>query len=409
MRAPDILTPSTGGSGIAPAAGLAAGSAAAAVDSGSVALSDGGLVLRGIRRFFGDVVALDGVDLAVTRGESLVVLGPSGSGKSTLLRIIAGLDHADEGEVLIGGRDQIGLPPHRRDVAIVFQHFALYPHLTALRNITLGLRHGLRLDPAAADRRARDVAGRLQITELLDRLPRQLSGGQRQRVALARALARQAGVVLLDEPLSGLDAQLRQSLRIEIAGRLRSAGATTVHVTHDQIDAMATADRIAVLRDGRLEQVGTPDELYHRPRTAFVAGFIGSPPMNLMPADHTHDGWRTPLGLVHHPDLPGRPAAGGGGVTVGVRPEHLRVSGPNPEASDGPWRNGDGETSGTGTEAQVFAPAVVSLVVPAGPEKIVHLDAAGTAMAARCAADVPLRPGAEVTLTASVADLHLFL
>ncbi|RIQ11320.1 ABC transporter ATP-binding protein [Jiangella rhizosphaerae] len=336
------------------------------------------VTLRGLTKSFGQVRALDGVDLDVAAGESLVVLGPSGSGKSTLLRVVAGLERADAGSVVIGGVDQRDRATHERDVAIVFQHFALYPHLSAERNITLGLTHGLRMPKSEARDRARDVAERLQITELLDRLPRAMSGGQRQRVALARALARRAGVVLLDEPLSGLDAQLRAELRVEIAAILRNAGATAVHVTHDQLDAMAMADRIAVVRAGRIEQLGTPDDLYERPASEFVAGFIGSPPMNLFRSEFDGTAHRTLLAVL--------PPSGHHDVTLGVRPEHLSLT------RDAPWT----------------ANGVVVLVEPAGPSKIVHVSLAGHTVTVRCAADVGVRAGETVPLGCSPGRVAVF-
>lgn len=330
--------------------------------------------VTGVHKKFGSVSALDGVDLTVESGENLVVLGPSGSGKSTLLRTIAGLEFPDTGQVRIGGADQGTLPPHRRNVAIVFQHFALYPHLSALTNITLGLRHGLRMSKPAAEVRAREVADRLAISELLERLPRQMSGGQRQRVALARALARQAGVVLLDEPLSGLDAQLRVALRMEIANIMRSTGATTLHVTHDQLDAMATADRIAVVRAGRVEQIGTPEELYDTPATVFVAGFIGSPPMNLIPVTQSD----SPFGefrATEHESL-----------TLGIRPEHLVLS------TEGPWTTS----------------ATVAFVESAGPSRIVHADLAGHPIAVRCDAAVQVSAGEIVPLSCRPDHVRVF-
>ncbi|MEU5695850.1 ABC transporter ATP-binding protein [Actinosynnema sp. NPDC020468] len=333
--------------------------------------------ISGLRKNFGSVRALDGVDLTVHAGESLVVLGPSGSGKSTLLRVLAGLEEADGGRVLVDGVDQSGLPPHRRDVAIVFQHFALYPHLPALTNITLGLRHGLKLPAKEAEARARAVAERLEITGLLDRLPRQMSGGQRQRVALARALARQAGVVLLDEPLSGLDAQLRQVLRVEIGAALRASGSTTVHVTHDQLDAMAMADRIAVVRAGRIEQLGTPDELYHRPTTEFVARFLGSPPMNLLPVTRGADGYDTPFGRYE--------AGAHERLTLGIRPESLRV-----------------------TAEGLTADAVVSVVESTGPARIVHADLGGHRVALSCANDITVQSGQTIPVGCRPGDVHVF-
>lgn len=263
------------------------------------------IVLSDVRKSFGDVVALAGITLEVAAGESVVVLGPSGCGKTTLLRIIAGLETETSGSVSFDDAPQEGIAPHQRDVAIVFQHFALYPHLTAEDNMTIGLRHGLGMSRTDAAARAAEIADRLDITELMGRLPRELSGGQRQRLALGRALARKSGIVLLDEPLSGLDAQLRARLRVEIASTIRDTGATTLHVTHDQLDAMAMADRIVVMNAGRIEQVGSPEDIYERPVSRFVAGFVGSPPMNLL------DGRAVGLGDR--------------GTTAGVRPEALKL------------------------------------------------------------------------------------
>jgi len=338
------------------------------------------VLVEDVRKQFGHITALDGVRLEVGDGQSLAVLGPSGSGKSTLLRVIAGLEQADGGEVYIDGSPQGGLPPHRRPVAIVFQHFALYPHLSALGNMTLGLRHGLRVPRGEAERRARAVAARLEISELLDRRPSQMSGGQRQRVALGRAMVRGASVVLLDEPMSGLDAQLRRTLRVEIARVLRSTGATTVHVTHDQLDAIAMADRIAVMRDGCIEQVGTPDELYDRPETTFVAGFIGSPPMNLLTLGAAADGSHTPFGAVR-----GLPAEA---AHLGVRPDQLVLAEPSP-----------GQLSSRGT---------VDLVEAAGPERVVHVDVGGQPLVVRCpSAGAPQR-GAIVPVSCDVRHVHVF-
>jgi multiple sugar transport system ATP-binding protein len=333
--------------------------------------------LQAVAKSFGKVRALNSIALDIADGEQVAVLGPSGSGKSTLLRVIAGLETPDGGAVRIGGVDQRGVPAHRRDVAIVFQHFALYPHLSSLENITLGLRHGLKLDKAEAHRRAYDVAARMQVEHLLPRKPREMSGGQRQRIALARALARQSSVVLLDEPLSGLDAQLHAVLRVEIAGLLRSVGATGVNVTHDQTDAMAMADRVAVFRDGQVEQVGTPDQLYAEPATAFVASFLGSPPMNLVDAD------ASPFGehrlRVPHP------------VHLGVRPERLRFG------DTGPW----------------VASGLTALIEPNGADRVVHLemDVTGprrTTFAVRCRAGEQPALGSRVHLSCEPADMHVF-
>jgi ABC-type sugar transport system ATPase subunit len=246
-----------------------------------------------VARRFGRVEALRGVDLAVEPGELVAVLGASGSGKSTLLRAIAGLEPADAGRVLIDGRDQADVPPPQRRVAMVFQSFALFPHLSVERNIGFGLR--ARREPDVAER-VREAARIVRLEDVLDRRPGELSGGERQRVALARALAARPRVLLLDEPLSNLDAQLRASTRTEIRRLQEQTGVTTLHVTHDQDEALALGHRVAVLRDGRVEQVGTPDEIWERPANTWVARFVGTPPMNVVRAPLA--GLEAPDGLV---------------------------------------------------------------------------------------------------------------
>ena len=252
--------------------------------------------IRGLRKSFdGRRFALDGVDLATGDGEYLVLLGPSGCGKTTLLRTIAGLEQPTEGDVLIGGNVVTGLPPRVRGIAMVFQSYALYPHKTVLDNIVFPLK-AQRLGKEERVRKARWAAELLGIEQLLGRRPRQLSGGERQRVALARALVREPSVFLLDEPLSNLDAKLRASARDDLKAFQRRIGTTTVYVTHDQVEAMGLGQRIAVLHEGRVRQLGPPETVYDEPADTFVATFLGSPPMNLV----KHDG-----------------------VLVGFRPEHL--------------------------------------------------------------------------------------
>src|SRR5690606_15570612 len=213
-------------------------------------------------------------DLRIRDGEFLVFVGPSGCGKSTLLRLIAGLEAVSDGAIRIGGRDVTELPPKDRGIAMVFQSYALYPHMTVYRNIAFGL-HRSRLGRREVERRVREVADKLELADLLERLPRQLSGGQRQRVAIGRAIVRDPQVFLFDEPLSNLDATLRVQMRVELAKLHRALGTTMVYVTHDQVEAMTLADRIVVLNSGRIEQVGAPDALYEHPANLFVAGFIG--------------------------------------------------------------------------------------------------------------------------------------
>jgi multiple sugar transport system ATP-binding protein len=240
--------------------------------------------VRELSKRFDGVVAVDGIDLASTDGEFLVLLGPSGCGKTTLLRMIGGLEPPSSGDVLIGGRLVTDLPPRARQIAMVFQSYALYPHMTVFNNIAFPLR-AAGLPKAEQAQRVNWAAGILGIDQLLERKPRQLSGGQRQRVALARALVREPTVFLLDEPLSNLDAQRRASARDELQGFQRRVGTTTIYVTHDQVEAMGMGDRIAVMDQGRIRQVGSPEEIYDDPADTFVATFLGSPPMNLVPEE----------------------------------------------------------------------------------------------------------------------------
>src|ERR1700752_5052010 len=236
---------------------------------------------RGIKKFYGHVAAVNGVDLATRDGEFLVLLGPSGCGKTTLLRMIAGFEKPTAGELLIGGEVVNDLPPRARQIAMVFQSYALYPHMTVFNNIAFPLK-AQRVDKAALKQKVDWAAGLFGIGHLLERKPRELSGGERQRVALARALVREPSVFLLDEPLSNLDAQLRASARDELQQFQRRIGTTMIYVTHDQVEAMGLGDRIVVMKAGTVRQIGTPQEIYHEPADTFVARFVGSPPMNLV-------------------------------------------------------------------------------------------------------------------------------
>jgi multiple sugar transport system ATP-binding protein len=243
------------------------------------------IVLRQVSKAYTPgIVALDAVDLTIPEGERMVVLGPSGSGKTTLLRLIAGLETPDTGTISIGGRDMDGVPPHRRDVAMVFQNPALYPHLSVFENLVFGLK-ARRIAPDERRRRVHAVAGMLGLERLLDRRPAELSGGESQRVALGRAVAREPRVLLLDEPFGNLDDPLRAALRGELVELHRRFGSTVVHVTHDQSEALSLGQRLAVLHQGRLMQVDTPREIYDRPAHRFVASFIGSPGMNILPCE----------------------------------------------------------------------------------------------------------------------------
>ena len=260
------------------------------------------LELKGVEKFYGKLRAIKGVDLAIEKGEFIVFVGPSGCGKSTLLRMIAGLETINGGKLMLDGKDITDAPSSQRDLAMVFQSYALYPHMTVEENMSFALRLA-KVAPDVIKEKVNKAAEKLNLTAYLQRTPKALSGGQRQRVAIGRAIVRQPKVFLFDEPLSNLDAALRGQTRVEIAKLHRELGATTIYVTHDQVEAMTLADRVVVLRDGMIEQVGTPLELYDSPANRFVAQFIGMPQMNVLPANqfsHT--------GNAHE---------------VGVRPEHL--------------------------------------------------------------------------------------
>jgi multiple sugar transport system ATP-binding protein len=281
------------------------------------------IVLDGVTKVFGnDVVAVDDVSLEIGDGEFMVLVGPSGCGKSTILRILAGLEEVTAGEVYIGGRQVTDLPPKRRDIAMVFQNYALYPHMTVEQNLGFGLR--LRKTPKAdRDRRVMDVARILGLDGLMQRKPGELSGGQRQRVAMGRAMVREPQAFLMDEPLSNLDAKLRVQMRAQFAKLHERLRTTTVFVTHDQVEAMTLGQRVAVLRDGVLQQVDTPQRLYDRPANLFVAAFIGSPPMNLVTARVEGDAVSFAGFRIHLPADRDASALEGRDVILGIRPPDL--------------------------------------------------------------------------------------
>jgi multiple sugar transport system ATP-binding protein len=284
----------------------------------------GAVVLSGVRKFYGAVEVVKGIDLTVADRELVVFVGPSGCGKSTLLRMIAGLEDVDAGTIHIAGRDVTDLAPAQRGVAMVFQNYALYPHMTAYDNMAYGLRRA-GLPRAEIDARVRDTASLLQITELLARRPKAMSGGQRQRVAIGRAIVRKPEVFLFDEPLSNLDASLRVETRSQIARLHRNLQATMIFVTHDQVEAMTLADRIVVLNAGRVEQIGTPREVYHHPANVFVAGFIGSPAMNLIEVIAGSDqtlGFKWGGAAIWQNEVRAQP---GTALTLGVRPDQLSL------------------------------------------------------------------------------------
>jgi len=334
------------------------------------------VTLRGLtKRFDSGPAALQNLSLDVADGEFLVLLGPSGCGKTTALRCVAGLEEPSGGEILIGDRDVTRLPPAERDVAMVFQNYALYPHLSVRDNIAFPLT--IRGVPKAElTRRVRAAAERLAVGDLLDRRPAELSGGQRQRVALGRAIVREPSVFLFDEPLSNLDAQLRVEMRAEILRLHRALAATMIYVTHDQVEAMTMGQRIAVLHDGRLHQAGTPAEVYGQPVDLFTARFIGSPGMNVVAFTEPPRPFRLRLPRRHASRV----------AYVGVRPEHLALLAPG-------TRTGD---------------AIVRMVEPLGAETLVHLDAGGQALVARVAGIPALPEDARVGLRVEPAHLHFF-
>jgi multiple sugar transport system ATP-binding protein len=279
-----------------------------------------------VRKTFGKVVAVDDVDLEVADGDFVVLLGPSGCGKTTLLRCLAGLEKVDNGRVLIGGRDATDLPPRRRRIAMVFQSYAVFPHLNVFKNIAFGLR--MQKEKKAAIReRVEGAAKLLHIEDLLDRYPSQISGGQRQRVAVARAIATKADVLLMDEPLSNLDALLRMEMRAELKALLRQLGSTTIYVTHDQVEALSMGDRIAVMNAGRIVQLDTPLAVYDHPADTFVGGFVGTPPMNFLAAEISPDGAGPVVNLSGGSFPLGTSAAALAGrkLVLGIRAESIEV------------------------------------------------------------------------------------
>ncbi|MGC3986819.1 MAG: sn-glycerol-3-phosphate ABC transporter ATP-binding protein UgpC [Pseudorhodoferax sp.] len=341
------------------------------------------VTLSGITKSFAETKVIKGVDIAIGDGEFAVFVGPSGCGKSTLLRMIAGLDAPSTGEIRIGETVVNELPPKQREVSMVFQTYALYPHMTVRENMGFGLM----IAGTAADAIGSKVAGAarmLGLDALLDRLPKQLSGGQRQRVAMGRAMVRDPKVFLFDEPLSNLDAKLRVQMRTEIRALHQRLKTTSIYVTHDQVEAMTMADRIVVLRDGLVEQVGTPVELYDRPGNAFVATFIGSPSMNLLPATVQGGSAGTPGGAVPLPGL--RQDLEGSKVLLGLRPEHLRV-----QAAGAP---------GIGCEVKV--------VEFSGADTLLACESHGQAVQALVHDRLLVKPGDTISLAIAPERVHLF-
>ena len=324
----------------------------------------GSITLKGVTKRFDDVEVIPPLDLEINDGEFVVFVGPSGCGKSTLLRLIAGLEDVSDGTIALDGRDVTALPPSKRGLAMVFQSYALYPHMSVRKNIAFPLKMA-GLEQSEIDRKVDGAAKVLNLGDYIDRRPGQLSGGQRQRVAIGRAIVREPSAFLFDEPLSNLDAALRGAMRLEIAELHQTLATTMIYVTHDQIEAMTMADRIVVLNKGVIEQVGSPLELYRNPKSLFVAGFIGSPTMN----------------MVSGPEASKRDAQ-----TIGVRPEHLRLS------TDG------GEWNGT-----------VGVSEHLGSDTFLHVDVDGIGMmTARADGDFPARHGDRIGLTPDADRLHRF-
>ena len=339
-----------------------------------------GVTLEGVVKRYGDVQVIHGVDLAVEDGEFCVFVGPSGCGKSTLLRMIAGLEETTGGTMRIGARDVTRVDPSERGVAMVFQTYALYPHMTVAENMGFGLK--MTGHPKAeVERKVAEAARILKLEPLLARKPKALSGGQRQRVAIGRAIVRGPEVFLFDEPLSNLDAELRVEMRVEIARLHREIGATMIYVTHDQVEAMTLADKIVVLRAGKIEQVGKPLDLYNNPDNKFVAGFIGSPAMNFV-AGVADAGSVTAKGLGSVPTSVGLPAKGAE-VTVGLRPQHLKI--------------GPGDTHRVELTEALGGVSYVHLTAPSGEKLIIERHD-----------QVSLEPGVKVGVSFDARDAMLF-
>ena len=340
-----------------------------------------------ITKRFGNVTAVDDVSLEIDDHDFIVLVGPSGCGKSTTLRLVAGLEDLDAGNIYIGDRLVNDVAPKDRDIAMVFQSYALYPHMNVYDNMAFGLRLR-RVPPAEVDRRVREAAAILGIVDLLGRYPKEISGGQRQRAALGRAIVREPAVFLMDEPLSNLDAKLRVQMRAEIAELHRRLHSTVIYVTHDQTEAMTMGSRIAVMKDGRVQQVAPPREIYERPANMFVAGFIGTPPMNFLRC-RVADG-RLVGGGFELPPPPGREAAvrayEGKEIVLGLRPEDILVGGP----------------------AAFGLPGRVRLVELLGAEVNVHFDVAGQSLTARLDAGTAPRYGDVLRLRPRLERAHLF-
>jgi len=347
------------------------------------------ITLDTVRKVYaGNVEAVKGVSIDIADGEFIVLVGPSGCGKSTLLRMVAGLEDISTGDIRIGDRVVNHVDPADRDIAMVFQNYALYPHMSVYNNLAYGLKNR-GMDKAEIDRRVKEAARILEIGDYLDRKPRALSGGQRQRVAMGRAIVREPAAFLFDEPLSNLDAKLRVQMRVEIKRLQRSLGTTSVYVTHDQLEAMTLADRLVVLNKGQIEQIGSPIDVYDKPASTFVASFIGSPAMNLLPVEANQGG----LALSKGAGLSAPNAHGQSAYQLGIRPEHLHVA------------NGSG-VSGDRLSLSVK----VNVLEPVGAESFVYasFDEGGPEIVIRVPSHARYEPGTTLQLTAEHQDLHFF-
>ncbi|MEJ6399517.1 ABC transporter ATP-binding protein [Yoonia sp. 208BN28-4] len=340
------------------------------------------LALHNLTKSYGTTEVLHGISLAVEDGEFVVFVGPSGCGKSTTLRMIAGLEEITSGEVEIGGRVVNNLEPKERDIAMVFQNYAIYPHMSVKKNIAFGLRSS-KMPKADKEKRIQEVATILDMVPLLDRKPNALSGGQRQRVAIGRAMVRDPAVFLFDEPLSNLDAQLRTQMRLEIKKLHQRVGNTIIFVTHDQVEAMTMADRIVIMKDGHIQQVGTPAEVFHKPANTFVARFIGAPSMNLL--DGTLTDGKVQLAGDYGVALPALAGQTNGAVQLGVRPDDLHPDPANPII--------------TGT---------VTLREPLGSETLIYVDTPAGEIIAKADGRTPPDVGSTVQLGAAPENLHVF-
>lgn len=355
--------------------------------------------LKSLSKIFGDRRVVESIDLVVEDGELLVLVGPSGCGKTTTLRLIAGLEQATSGEIRIGDRNVNGVRPKDRNVAMVFQDYALYPHMTVAKNLAYGLKVR-RVDSREIERRVREAAEVLDLTRLLDRKPARLSGGEQQRVALGRAIVRDPDVFLLDEPLSNLDARMRDTMRRELSRLHQRLQATMIHVTHDQVEAMMLGDRVAVMNDGRIHQVGTPLEIYRNPANQFVAGFIGSPPMNFLSGRvELRGGLSRVVFESVSLDVPVPAEVDDGSLlTVGVRPEDVRLS----VLADESVGTSVGESASVDRSGKVMRSHVL------GPETHVEVSYGSHELTCRTGGDRIWQPGQAVTVAIEEARCHLF-